>query len=150
MPHTRSRRNGRQEGRECSYYNLHCNLNNTLFHFLFNSFLILKFCASSAASPLTGVWYCRKRLSLGSGTDVKSQATFSSGPDPSERPRRNALPQCPPQCSSGAPRLNLRILRLLLQYPVLQRGDLLDELLLARIALLGRQIDLLLHAIGGE
>ena len=30
-----------------------------------------------------------KRLSLGSGTDVKSQATFSSGPDPSERPRRN-------------------------------------------------------------
>ena len=28
------------------------------------------------------------RLSLGSGTDVKSLATFSSGPDPSERPRR--------------------------------------------------------------
>ena len=27
------------------------------------------------------------RLSLGSGTDVKSLATFSSGPDPSERPR---------------------------------------------------------------
>ena len=32
---------------------------NTLFHFLSKSFLILKFCASSAASPLTGVWYCR-------------------------------------------------------------------------------------------
>ena len=30
------------------------------------------------------------RLSMGSGTDVKSLATFSSGPDPSERPRRNA------------------------------------------------------------
>ena len=29
-----------------------------------------------------------QRLSLGSGTDVKSLATFSSGPDPSERPRR--------------------------------------------------------------
>ena len=28
------------------------------------------------------------RLSLGSGTDVKSLATFSSGPDHSERPRR--------------------------------------------------------------
>ena len=28
------------------------------------------------------------RLSLGSGTDVKSLATFSSGPDPSKRPRR--------------------------------------------------------------
>ena len=34
-----------------------------------------------------------QRLSLGSGTDVKSLATFSSGPDPSERPRRNAPPQ---------------------------------------------------------
>ena len=31
------------------------------------------------------------RLALGSGTDVKSLATFSSGPDPSERPRR----KCP-------------------------------------------------------
>ena len=28
------------------------------------------------------------RLLLGSGTDVKSRATFSSGPDISERPRR--------------------------------------------------------------
>ena len=28
------------------------------------------------------------RLSMWSGTDVKSLATFSSGPDPSERPRR--------------------------------------------------------------
>jgi hypothetical protein len=28
------------------------------------------------------------RLALGSGTDVKSLATFSSGPDPSARPRR--------------------------------------------------------------
>ena len=36
---------------------------------------------------------CRKCLSLGSGTDVKSLATFSSGPAPSERPRRNAPPQ---------------------------------------------------------
>ena len=88
VPHARSGRNGRQEGRECSYYNLHCNLNDTLFHFLFNSFLILIICASSAAPPLAGVWHCRKRLSMGSGTDVKSPATFSSGPDPSERLRR--------------------------------------------------------------
>ena len=71
VPHARSGRDGRQEGRECSYYDLHCNLNNTLFHFLVNSFLILYSC-----------------LSLGSGTDVKSLATFSSGPDPSERARR--------------------------------------------------------------
>ena len=28
------------------------------------------------------------RLALGSGTDVKSLATFSSGPAPSARPRR--------------------------------------------------------------
>ena len=28
------------------------------------------------------------RLALGSGTDVKPLATFSSGPDPSARPRR--------------------------------------------------------------
>ena len=47
----RSGRDGRQEGRERSYYHLHCYLNNTLFHFLFNSFLILYSC-----------------LSLGSGT----------------------------------------------------------------------------------
>ena len=44
----------------------------------------------------------------------------------------------------------LRILSLLLQYPVLQRGHLLDELLLARIALLRRQINLLLHAISAQ
>ena len=30
----------------------------------------------------------QSRLALGSGTDVKSLATFSSGPDPSARPRR--------------------------------------------------------------
>ena len=41
---------------------------------------------------------CRKCLSLGSGTDVKSLATFSSGPDPSERPRLNA---CLKYCSLG-------------------------------------------------
>ena len=35
------------------------------------------------------------RLSLGSGTDVKSLATFSSGPDPSERLRRNARRNAP-------------------------------------------------------
>ena len=57
VPKARSGRDGRQEGRECSYYDLHCYLNNTLFHFLSKSFLILKFCASSAASPLTGVWH---------------------------------------------------------------------------------------------
>ena len=51
VPHARSGRDGRQEGRECSYYHLHCYLNNTLFHFLFKSFLILYSC-----------------LSLGSGT----------------------------------------------------------------------------------
>ncbi len=67
-PHARSGRDGRQEGRERSYYDLHCYLNNTLFHFLSKSFLMLKFCASSAASPLTGVWHCRNRLSMGSGT----------------------------------------------------------------------------------
>ena len=61
VPHARSGRNRRQEGRERSYYDLHCNLNNTLFHFLSKSFLILKFCASSAASPLTAP--CAHRLS---------------------------------------------------------------------------------------
>ena len=71
VPKARSRRNRRQKCRERSYYDLHCYLDNTLFHFLIKSFLILYSC-----------------LSLGSGTDVKSQATFSSGPDPSERPRR--------------------------------------------------------------
>ena len=78
VPKARSGRNGRQKCRERSYYHLHCNLNNTLFHFLFKSFLILYSC-----------------LSLGSGTDVKSQATFSSGPDHSERPRRNAPAEAP-------------------------------------------------------
>ena len=83
VPKARSGCDGRQEGRERSYYDLHCNLNNTLFHFLFKSFF------NSVLLPRAGVWHCRKRLSLGSGTDVKSLATFSSGPDPSERPRRN-------------------------------------------------------------
>ena len=83
---------------------------------------------------------------MGSGTDVKSLATFSSGPDPSERPRRNPRRNAPAE----APRLKLRVLRLLLRDPVLQRGHLLDELLLARIALLRRQINLLLHAISAQ
>ena len=39
--------------------------------------------ASHCALPLPQI-----RLALGSGTDVKSLATFSSGPDPSARPRR--------------------------------------------------------------
>ena len=146
MPHARSGRDGRQEGRERSYYHLHCNLNNTLFHFLSKSFLILKFCASSAASPLTGVWYCRNRLSLGSSTDVKSLATFSSGPDPSERPRRNHRRNAPAE----APRLKLGVLRLLLRDPVLQRRHLLDVLLLGGITLLGREVYLLLHSVGGQ
>ena len=84
VPHARSGRDGRQEGRECSYYDLHCNLNNTLFHFLVNSFLILYSC-----------------LSLGSGTDVKSLATFSSGPDPSERPRRNHRRNAPAEAPAS-------------------------------------------------
>ena len=49
VPKARSGRDGRQEGRECSYYDLHCNLNNTLFHFLSLSV--------SSALPLTGVWH---------------------------------------------------------------------------------------------
>ncbi len=130
MPHARSGRDGRQEGRERSYYHLHCNLNNTLFHFLSKSFLILKFCASSAASPLT----------------VKSLATFSSGPDPSERPRRNHRRNAPAE----APRLKLGVLRLLLRDPVLQRRHLLDVLLLGGITLLGREVYLLLHSVGGQ
>jgi len=99
MPHTRSRRNGRQEGRECSYYHLHCNLNETLFHFLFKSFLILYSCLSlcSRLRRIASHWGLAlpHRLSMGSGTDVKSLATFSSGPDPSERPRRNARRNAP-------------------------------------------------------
>ena len=47
--------------------------------------------AVSSASPLTVLWPRRKRLSLGSGTDVKSLTTFSSGPDLSERLRRVLL-----------------------------------------------------------
>ena len=47
--------------------------------------------AVSSASPLTVLWHRRKRLSLGSGTDVKSLTTFSSGPDLSERLRRVLL-----------------------------------------------------------
>ena len=57
-------------------------------------------------SPLTRLCPRRKRLSLGSGTDVKSRATFSSGPDPSERPRRNDPSLLAPPASnnpSGAP-----------------------------------------------
>ena len=46
VPKARSRRNRRQKCRECSYYHLHCNLNNTLFHFLIKSFLILYSCLS--------------------------------------------------------------------------------------------------------
>ena len=38
-----------------------------------------------------GLVLTQSRLALGSGTDVKSLATFSSGPDPSARPRR----KCP-------------------------------------------------------
>ena len=83
VPKARSRRDGRQEGRECSYYHLHCYLNNTLFHFLFKSFLILYSCLSLCSRlrriashwglalpqpPLDGVWHCRNRLSMGSGT----------------------------------------------------------------------------------
>ena len=49
VPKARSGRNRRQEGRECSYYDLHCYLNNTLFHFLSLSV--------SSALPLTGVWH---------------------------------------------------------------------------------------------
>ena len=109
MPHARSRRNRRQKCRERSYYNLHCNLNNTLFHFFIKSVILcFRFSLCSRIRriashwglalpqpPLDGVWPLpaphrrRNRLALGSGTDVKSLATFSSGPDPSERPRRN-------------------------------------------------------------
>ena len=32
MPHARSGRDGRQEGRECSYYDLHCYLNDAFLH----------------------------------------------------------------------------------------------------------------------
>ena len=42
----------------------------------------------NANPPRTALCPCRNRLALGSGTDVKSLATFSSGPDPSARPRR--------------------------------------------------------------
>ena len=86
------------------------------------------------------------RLSLGSGTDVKSLATFSSGPDPSGRPRRNHRRNAPAE----APRLKLRVLRLLLRDPVLQRRHLLDVLLLGGISLLGREVYLLLDSVGGE
>ena len=46
MPQARSRRNRRQKCRERSYYDLHCYLDNTLFHFLIKSFLILYSCLS--------------------------------------------------------------------------------------------------------
>ncbi len=159
MPKARSGRNGRQKCRERSYYHLHCNLNNTLFHFLFKSFLILYSCLSLCSRlrriashwglalpqpPLDRVWYCRNRLSMGSGTDVKSLATFSSGPDPSERPRRNARRNHRRNAPAEAPRLKLRVLRLLLRDPVLQRRHLLDVLLLGGISLLGREVYLLL------
>ena len=32
MPQARSGRDGRQEGRECSYYDLHCYLNDAFLH----------------------------------------------------------------------------------------------------------------------
>ena len=109
MPHTRSRRNGRQEGRECSYYNLHCNLNNTLFHFLIKSVILcFRFSLCSRIRRIASHWGLAlpHRLSMGSGTDVKSLATFSSGPDPSERPRRNArrnaLAEPPPKFKDSA------------------------------------------------
>ncbi len=35
VAHTARGRDGRQEGRECGYYNLHRNLNNPLLHTLF-------------------------------------------------------------------------------------------------------------------
>ena len=41
-------------------------------------------------------------------------------------------------------------LRTLLCNPVLQRSDLLAVLLLAGVLLLGRQVELLLHAVGGQ
>ena len=44
-------------------------------------------------TPRTGVWHQEKRLALGSGTDVKSQATFSSGPDPSVRQQAQLVAQ---------------------------------------------------------
>ena len=68
MPHATRGRDGRQEGRERSYYYLHCNLNNTLFHFPFQIFFdsdILCFFRRPASrwglalpqTPLDGVWY---------------------------------------------------------------------------------------------
>ena len=71
VPQARSGRDGRQEGRERSYYHLHRYLNNTLFHFLIKS-LILCFRFSLCSrirriasrwglalpqTPLDGVWY---------------------------------------------------------------------------------------------
>jgi hypothetical protein len=44
-------------------------------------------------TPRTGVCHKEKRLALGSGTDVKSQATFSSGPDPSVRQQAQMVAQ---------------------------------------------------------
>ena len=38
VAHTTRGRDRRQEGGECSYYNLHCNLNKTLLHTLLLSF----------------------------------------------------------------------------------------------------------------
>ena len=46
--------------------------------------------------------------------------------------------------------LRLRILCLLLGDPVLERGHLLDVLLLLGVGLFGREVDLLLDAVGGE
>ena len=53
--------------------------------------------------PRTGFWHKEtashwvlaqgKRLALGSGTDVKSRATFSSGPDPSVRQQAQLVAQ---------------------------------------------------------
>ncbi len=114
VPHARSGRDGRQEGRECSYYHLHCYLNNTLFHFLINSFLILYSCLSLCSRlrriashwglalpqpPLDGVWHCRNRLSMGSGTDVKSLCDFAAEAGPSAR---RLCGRGRPQCGAGA------------------------------------------------
>ena len=72
MPHATRGRDGRQEGRECSYYDLHCYLNNTLFHSLFNSFLILcfRFSLCSRIRRIVSHWGLAlpHRLSMGSGT----------------------------------------------------------------------------------
>ena len=58
---------------------------------------------NSVLLPLTMLSSPPHRLSLGSGTDVKSLATFSSGPDPSERPRRKWSYSSPPSSTNIVP-----------------------------------------------